>query len=235
MSCSGSLFWAVLCYVFFASVIVRHEKTAGESEISGEWLIYVVGTLAAAIITVLLAPGLGRWPDSMLLEALSLHLIGSALYFILIVLIVHRMIFYSLPPEKLAPPYWINMGASAISTLAGAELILHARSWGFLQEVLPALKWTSLLLWALTTWWIPLIAILNAWRYGHKRFPFTYDVQHWSMVFPLGMYAACSFQLGNALGLTPLVRISRYFAYLALAAWVVTFIGMMRGFLRKRA
>jgi tellurite resistance protein TehA-like permease len=230
---AGSFFWVVLCYAFFASVIVRHEKTAGESEIGGEWLIYVVGTQAVAIITMLLAPGLGRRLDGMLLGAASLHLIGSALYFIIIILIVHRMMFRSLPPEKLTPPYWINMGASAISTLAGAELILQAGHGSMVPEILPALKWTTLLLWAMTTWWIPLMAILNVWRYGYKRFPIAYDVEHWSMVFPLGMYAACSFQLGNAMKLTALIQISRYFAYLALTAWIVTFLGMASGFIRK--
>ena len=34
-------------------------------------------------------------------------------------------------PAKLTPPYWINMGALAITTLAGARLILSSKSWEF--------------------------------------------------------------------------------------------------------
>lgn len=148
-------------------------------------------------------------------------------------MIVRRMLFLNLPPEKLIPPYWINMGAAAISTLAGADLILHAGPEGLLENVLPALKWSTLMCWAVTTWWIPLIVILNVWRYGYRRFPIAYDVQYWSMVFPLGMYSACSFQVGNAMKLPALMHISQYFAYLALAAWVLTFGGMVSGFIRK--
>jgi tellurite resistance protein TehA-like permease len=230
---AGLFFWMVLSYTFFTAVIVRKDKTTNEGELNGSWLIYVVGTQAAAVITILLTPYLVRGQDVMLLVALSMHGTGIALYVLLIVLINHRMMFLSLPAEKLTPPYWINMGAAAISTLAGAELILHAHSWGFLQEILPALKWTTLVLWAVTTWWIPLMVVLNVWRYGYKRFPIAYDVEHWSMVFPLGMYAACTFQLGKAAGLAPLLFISSYFFYLALAAWILVFIGMFVRFIRR--
>lgn len=229
----GMFFWAVLSYAFFAAVTVRSNKTAGEEELSGEWLLYVVGTQSLSILTILLAPELAPWQDNLALGAASLHLAGIALYFILIVMIVRRMLFLDLPPEKLIPPYWINMGAAAISTLAGADLLLHTRPGSLLENVLPSLRWSTLLCWAVTTWWIPLIVILNVWRYSYKRFPIAYDVQHWSMVFPLGMYAACSFQLGNAMELAALIQISQYFVYLALAAWIITFIGMVGGFIRK--
>ncbi len=230
---AGLFFWTVLSYAFFTAVIIRKEKTTDEGELSGSWLIFAVGTQAAAVVTILLTPYLARGQDVMLLVASTMHGAGIALYFILIVLISRRMIFFELAAEKLIPTYWINMGAAAISTLAGAELMLHARFWGFLQEALPALRWTTLVLWAVTTWWFPLLVLLNLWRYGYKRFPIAYDVEHWSMVFPLGMYAACTFQFGEAAGLPALLSISRYLFYLALAAWILVFTGMVVSLLRK--
>jgi len=94
--------------------------------------------------------------------------------------------------------------------------------------------WTTVVLWTVTTWWIPLMVMLNVWRYGYKRFPLTYDVGHWSMVFPLGMYAACTFQFGKVAGFEPLLPISRFFFYLALVAWILVFAGMVARFVRQR-
>src|SRR5262249_39842759 len=37
--------------------------------------------------------------------------------------VFYRYTFFRLSPDDLTPPYWINMGAMAISTLAGARLI----------------------------------------------------------------------------------------------------------------
>ena len=43
------------------------------------------------------------------------------LYIWLIALIFYRIMFLPLTPADLTPPYWINMGAMAISTLGGVS------------------------------------------------------------------------------------------------------------------
>ncbi len=229
----GLFLWAVLSSAFFTAVITRKDKNGADDELNGSWLLFVVGTQAASVITALLVPFFKGGRDVMLLAAASLNGAGTALYALLIVLISRRMMFLSMPAEMLSPPYWINMGAGAISTLAGAELLLHAGYGKFVQEILPALEWSTLMMWAVTTWWIPLIVLLNVWRYAYKRFPVRYDVQHWSMVFPLGMYAAGSHQFGMVAGLAPLLVVSRYLLYVALAAWITVFIAMIAALLKK--
>jgi hypothetical protein len=67
-----------------------------------------------------------------------------------------------------------------------------------------------------------------------KKVSDRYDPQFWGMVFPLGMYTACTFQLSNALGFSPLMVIPNVFIYLALAAWVITFCAMLYTFIPKR-
>ena len=51
------------------------------------------------------------------------------------------------------------------------------------------------------------------------------------MVFPLGMYTVCTFQLSKAISFAPLLVIPRYFVFIALAAWLLTFIGLIHSLL----
>ena len=156
-------------------------------------------------------------------------------YLLLITLIFYRFTFVNLTTATLTPPYWINMGAVAITTLAGARLIITAPEWSFLGEISPFLKGFTLFFWAAGTWWIPLLFILGFWRHIYKRFPLRYDPQYWGMVFPLGMYTVCTFQLAKAISFEPLLLIPRYFVFIALAAWLVTFFGLIHSLLRGKA
>lgn len=52
--------------------------------------------------------------------------------------------------------------------------------------------------------------------------------QYWSMVFPLGMYSVCTFQLGQVTGVSLLYIISQAFAYIGLTAWAVLSLGLVR-------
>ena len=92
---------------------------------------------------------------------------------------------------------------------------------------MPFLKGLTLLFWATATWWIPLLLILSVWRHGTKRVAIAYEPSYWGLVFPLGMYTVCTFQLASALGLDFLYAVPQYFVYFAIAAWTATFIGLV--------
>ena len=119
------------------------------------------------------------------------------------------------------------MGAMAISTLAGSLLILNADHAPFLTSLLSFLKGFTVLYWATGTWWIPMLIVLAIWRYGIKRFPLKYDPLYWGAVFPLGMYAACTYYMSHALGLEFLAGVPPVFFYIALAAWSAALIGVV--------
>jgi tellurite resistance protein TehA-like permease len=231
----GIVCWVVIMYAFFTAVTVRMNKPPLEKGISGSWLLAVVATQSISVLGTLLSSYLSEYAHVILFFTLCMYLTGCMLYIILITLIFYRFTFLDITREVLTPPYWINMGAVAITTLAGARLILTDDAFPFVREISPFIKGFTLFFWSAGTWWIPLLFILGFWRHAVKKFPIRYDPQYWGMVFPLGMYAACTFQFSKAISFEPLMVIPRIFVYLAIAAWVITLGAMLYSFIPERS
>ncbi|MCC6731069.1 MAG: tellurite resistance/C4-dicarboxylate transporter family protein [Chthonomonadales bacterium] len=223
----GGALWLLLTYAFLVAVFVDRIKPNLEEGLNGAWLIAVVATQSVAILGLQVAgQSAGRAPGLIFLS-LALFLLGSALYLLLISLIFYRLAFFPLTPREFTPPYWINMGAIAITTLSGATLIQNAARWPFLQRILPFLDGYTLLFWVLCTWWIPLLVALEAWRHLWRGYPVRYGPDYWDIAFPLGMYATCTFQMHAATGLPYLSTLSRVFACIALLVWALVFSGLL--------
>ena len=79
-----------------------------------------------------------------------------------------------------------------------------------------------------------MLLLLGIWRYVFEQFPFRYDPLYWGAVFPLGMYAACTWQMDRAMEFGFLSPLPRAFLWIALAAWTITFVSMIRALVHCR-
>jgi tellurite resistance protein TehA-like permease len=229
----GAVLWFVLLYTVFTCLTVKQEKPSLEAGLNGGWLLPVVATQSVSVLGSLLVGHFASHREEVLFFALAMWLGGGMLYVWIIALIFYRYTFFALAPRDLTPPYWINMGAMAISTLAGAGLIGGAPHSALLRDLLPFLKGLTLLFWATATFWIPMLLILGVWRHVYMRFPLRYDPAYWGAVFPLGMYTVCTFRLAGALGVPFLLTIPRVAVHIALGAWLLAAIGLVLNLLRR--
>ncbi len=118
---------------------------------------------------------------------------------------------------------WITGGALAISTLAAGDLAAGARSLEVLGRGRGPLEVLAVGLWVASMVWLPALVAAEV-----VRPRLGYDVRRWSTVFPLGMYAACSFVVGEVAGAGAITSFARVWAWVALAGWVAVTAAMVR-------
>jgi tellurite resistance protein TehA-like permease len=232
---AGIVLWAVLTYAIFTILTIQREKPALHEGLNGGWLVAVVAAQSVASLGAQLSTRIsGGAPNAMVLFCLAMWLGGGMLYIWIIGLIFYRYTFLPMSPSDLAPPYWINMGAAAISTMAGANLVLAAPANPILQQFLPFARGFTVMWWATATWWIPMLVSLGIWRHAFRKFPLRYDPLYWGAVFPLGMYTVATARLSAAIEAPFLMAIPRVSIWVALAAWMLAAAGLTSQLVKRR-
>jgi tellurite resistance protein TehA-like permease len=224
--------WVVLGYFSFA-VLTIVNTPRGVDVVNGGWLIGIVGTQSLVVLGAFLAPGWGGSLASLAFFAIHcLWGVGVALYGVFIALFSHRIFFARLEPSDVNPLFWVVMGAAAISVNAGSALIRSAPILPFLTTMRPFMDGATLILWAWCTWWIPFLTVLGVWRHAVRKIPITYQPANWSIVFPLGMYSVATYRLSLASDAEFLRAIAGGMIWVAMGAWSLTMLGLIRSFVR---
>lgn len=217
--------WLAFLYSFFILLSLKEDKPTLQRGMNGSWLLMVVSTQSVCIAGTLLIPWLALTAATAVLFFLMLFFLGFVLYIVLITLNIYRLSFFALHAEDFKPSYWIDMGAAAISCLAGITLLDAMKEGTAVTELVPVVKAACLLFWIAASWWLPIIVILELWRFIKK--PVRYQPAFWSMVFPLGMYSVASGRLSGTVSFAVLHPLSVFFWWVAIVAWAVLFFSML--------
>jgi hypothetical protein len=199
----------VIALVLWAALL-RPVLSGWKSPTVGVSLLLAVSTEALAVLAATLAPAEhARW---LLIAALVPLGLGLAFY----VFVISRFDLRQLSIG--GGDHWITGGALAIATLAAAKVAAGAKVLGILGGGAGALEDIAIVLWAMSMVWLVVLVFAEA------RWPrLTYDARRWSTVFPLGMYAACSFVVGIVAHADAITSFARVTVWVALASGVIVF------------
>lgn len=120
-----------------------------------------------------------------------------------------------------AGDHWVAGGALAISALAAGKIAAATTAVAGFGDWHGGLSAAALAVWCLAmVWFVPLV--ISEFIWPRPR----YHVLRWATVFPLGMYAACSFVVGKDVGISGLTRFAVAWTWVTLAVTVIMLVGV---------
>ena len=239
----------LLLYYLFATEFIGARKANVSERIDGAFLLVIVCMQSLAILGGMLSGELSAYTEGIILLSMSYFGSGYVLYFVIVTVVTYRLLEGRVRPDDWTGPYWITMGAAAITTLAGTTLGPRLESVPVWEPYAPVILGGTFLAWAIASWWIPLLLVIDVWRFitgdiegqppvwvlvvpwsrlavGHRLH--VYDPAAWGRVFPMGMYTACTVNLAGVGTFTALGIVPEYWGWFALLVWFLTFLGMVR-------
>jgi hypothetical protein len=220
----GGLAFLVLAVLGLAVLLRPVASNWNTPTVGTSFLVSVAIQGVAALSATLAASYEATW---LLYVSMALFLAGLAAY----VIVVWRFDFRSVSTG--AGDQWVAGGALAIGTLAAGKIAATAAALDVLGDGGRVgggwLGWLALVLWCVAmAWLIPLVVS----EFIRPRL--RYHVLRWATVFPVGMYAACSFAVGQVTGLGGITDFARIWTPIAVAVTLAVLIGLARGTVADR-
>lgn len=219
--------WVVLGYIVPWTAVLGPQPRPVVATANGTWFIWVVASQSVAVAAATLEPAFETGRRELALLAVASWSVGVFLYVAAGAFVSLRLMLYDFGPEELTPPYWVSMGALAITVLAGARIVEMADA-PMVAVTRGLIAGLAVMFWAMATWLIPVLVAAGWWRHRVRKVPLRYEATLWSIIFPLGMYAVAGIYLGKADHLPLVGMIGSTWLWVALGAWVVTFLAMCR-------
>lgn len=217
--------WLILGYVVPWTAVLGRQERPVVANANGTWFIWVVASQSVAVAAATIEPQLDPLRRELAVLAIMSWSVGVFLYAAAGILVSLRLMLYDFGPEELTPPYWVSMGALAITVLAGARIVEMADA-PMVTVTRDLIAGLSVVFWAFATWLIPVLLAAGWWRHVRWRVPLRYEATLWSIIFPLGMYAVAGIYLGRADHLPVVEAVGRVGLWVAFAAWSVVFATM---------
>lgn len=205
------LVMALVVWIGLVPVVLRNWRTP---TIGASFIVTVATESLALLAATLGAADSDAW---LVYAALVPFVLGLALYAFVLVRFDARQLGVGVGD------HWVTGGALAISTVTAGRIALAARHTGALAGWDAGLRDLALALWCLTMLWLPALLACEAARPRLR-----YSVRRWSTVFPLGMYAACSFVVGELSGIAGITDFARVWVWVAFAVWLLVLVAMLR-------
>lgn len=223
----AGLAWVVMGYVIPWSAVLGHEERPVIAGANGTWFIWVVASQSVAVAAASIEPVFPNARQGLAIVAVLSWSVGIFLYAATAIFVSLRLMLYPLVPRDINPPYWVAMGAVAITVVAGARIV-EMETAPMADAVRGLVAGASVVFWCFATWLIPVLVAMGWWRHRVHKIPLTYEATLWSIVFPLGMYSVASIYLGRADHLPIVELIGAWWLWVAVTAWVLTFAAMIR-------
>jgi tellurite resistance protein TehA-like permease len=221
----SGLVWVVLGYVVPWTAVLGREERPVVVTANGTWFIWVVASQSVAVAAATIEPVFSTGRRELALLAVGSWSVGVFLYGAAAVIVMLRLMLYSFGPQDLTPPYWVSMGALAITVLAGARIVEMADA-PMVDVTRDLIAGLAVVFWAFATWLIPVLVAAGWWRHVARKVPLRYEATLWSIIFPLGMYAVAGIYLGRTDRLPVVSLIGSLELWVAFAAWLVVFVSM---------
>jgi tellurite resistance protein TehA-like permease len=228
----STLAWFVLGYVIPWTAVLGNPRRPMLDRANGTWFIWVVASQSIAVVAAGLEPLYPELRQWLAIVAVVAWSTGVVLYTACALFVMLRAMLYRLDPQDLDPPYWVAMGAVAITVVAGARIVEMADA-PMIDVTRALIAGLSVIFWAFASWLIPVLLAAGVWRHVVHRIPLRYQPTLWSFVFPMGMYACASIYLGRADHLPVVEAIGTLWFWVGLGVWLLTAIGMVVDIVRR--